>query len=344
MTTIPDVLIHVDGAQAAGGSGRALRDACRRGLLVRVRRGSYCLREIWDALDGAQRHLLCIRAAVRRLEGPHLVAGRSAAAIWGLPYAAQERDDVTLLVPYSGGGASEPGVRRTAASADAADAVEVDGIPLTTFARTVLDHGRSLDFLRSVAVVDHARSRRHPAAVDRELLEDELQRAAYTRGRVALRRVLDFSTSLSDSVGESETRAAIHLAGFETPVLQREWHDAEGSMESDYYWESVDVAGEFDGKVKYTRDEFTHGDPASVVWREKRREDRLRRLVSGVVRLVTEEVRRPLVLTRILSDAGIPRVGAAAREPRTTRWMTARGAPSRQRTLYGAPSHEALSP
>jgi hypothetical protein len=229
-------------------------------------------------------------------------------------------------------------VRRTAASVRAADAEEVDGIPVTTFARTVLDHARSVDFVRAVAIVDHARSRRNPAAIDRDVLVDELHRAAYTRGRNGLMRALEFSTSLSDSVGESESRAAIHQAGFETPVLQREWRDAEGSMESDYYWESVDVAGEFDGKVKYTRDEFTHGDPAEVVWREKRREDRLRRLVSGVVRLVTAEVRQPLVLTRILSEAGIPRAGRAAREPAAMRWMTARGGPSRQRTLYGIPS------
>lgn len=330
-----DVLIHVEDAEASGGSGRALRDACRRGLLVRVRRGTYCLREIWDELSSAQRHILTIRAATRRLQGPYLVAGRSAAAIWGLPYAALDRDEVTLLVPASGGGSSEPGVRRTFASADAASVAEVDGIPVTTLARTVVDHARALDFPRAVAVVDHARSRRNPAAVDLEVLAEEGRRANFARGRNALGRALDFSTSLSDSVGESETRAAIHLAGFETPHLQRVWQDAEGRMESDYYWESVDVAGEFDGKLKYTRDDYTRGDPSNVVWREKRREDRLRRMVSGVVRLVTEEVRQPVVLTRILSEAGVPRAASRATEPPATRWNPARGVRSGQRTRYG---------
>lgn len=334
---VPDVLIHVDEAEASGGSGRALRDACRRGLLVRVRRGTYCLRDIWDALSPVQRHILTIRATIRRVRGPFLVAGSSAAAVWGLPYAARDRDDVTLLVPYPGGGSSEPGVRRTTASADAAGGTVADGIPVTTLSRTVLDHARSLGFARAVAVADAAQSRRNPAAIDRELLVEEWHRAAFARGRNALARVLDFSAPLSDSVGESETRAAIHLAGFETPQLQRCWYDAEGRMESDYFWESVDVAGEFDGKVKYTRDEFTGGDPGAVLWREKRREDRLRRLVSGVVRLVTDEVRQPMALARILSEAGIPRAGRAA-DPRVTRGNLARDSPSRHRSLYGSSS------
>ncbi|HWH98191.1 MAG TPA: type IV toxin-antitoxin system AbiEi family antitoxin domain-containing protein [Pseudolysinimonas sp.] len=304
---VPDTLIYVDDAEAAGGSGRALRDACRRGYLVRVRRGAYCLREIWEALDPVERHTLAIRATIRRVRGPFLVAGSSAAAVWGLPYAARGLAEVTLLVPYAGGGSSEPGVRRSCVSFDSAERFEVDGIPVTGLARTVLDQARGTSFGRAVAIADRVQWRRDPDAIRLEELVAELERASFSRGAAALRRVVAFSTSLSDSVGESEARAAIHIVGFETPQLQRRWHDSDGWIESDYYWESVDVAGEFDGKVKYTRDEYTSGDPSGVVWREKLREDRLRRLASGVVRLVTDDVRSPLQLARILSNAGVPR-------------------------------------
>lgn len=321
--TVPDILIHVDEAEAAGGSGRALRDACRRGYLVRVRRGSYCVREVWDALDPVERHVLTIRATIRRVRGEFLVAGPSAGAVWGMPFAARDRSDVTLLVPYPGGGSSEPGVKRSCVSFDRAERFEIDGIPVTGLARTVLDQARATSFGRAVAIADRAQWRRDPDAIQLAELLAELDRAAFARGSAALARVLAFSTSLSDSVGESEARAAFHVLGFETPELQRRWHDSEGWIETDYYWESVDVAGEFDGKVKYTRDEYTGGDPSAVVWREKRREDRLRRLASGVVRLVTEDVRNPLQLARILSEAGIPRAGLdlkgrryVVREPR----------------------------
>ena len=304
---VPDILLYVDEVERNGGSGRELRNACRRGMLVRVRRGAYCPREAWESLLPEERHVLAIRAVIRRLHGPYLVAGPSAAAVHGLPYAARGLGDVTLLVPYAGGGSSEPGVRRTCVAFERAAADLRDGIPVTTPARTVLDLARTLDFGRAVAVADRAQWRRARDPIPRDVLFDELDRARFPHGSRAVERVVAFSTGLSDSVGESETRAAIHRLGFETPVLQRQWRDDEGLIESDYYWESVDTAGEFDGKVKYTRAEFTQGDPAEVVWREKRREDRLRRLTSGVVRLVTDEVRDPLRLARILVDAGIPR-------------------------------------
>lgn len=304
---IPDLLIHVDEARAAGGSERALRDACRRGLLVRVRRGSYCDGALWQQLTPAQQHQLAIHAVTRRLRGPFLVAGRSAAAVWGMPFAAGPADEVTLLVPYAGGGTSEPGARRTCVSFDSARAVDVGGIPVTERARTVLDQMRALPFAQAVAAADHVQSRRRPDPVDVAALLDEWSRASFSRGSAAVHRALEFSTPLSDSIGESECRVGIHLAGFEAPQLQRRWHDADGWIETDYFWESVNSAGEFDGRVKYTRDDLTGGDPSAVVWREKRREDRLRRMVAGVVRLVTDEVRSPLVLARILDGAGIPR-------------------------------------
>lgn len=310
MTTpalVPDVLLYVDEVERDGGAGRELRNACRRGTLVRVRRGAYCLREIWDVLSPEDRHVLAVRATIRRVRGPFLVAGASAAAIHGLPYASRDLQEVTLLVPYAGGGSSEPGVRRTSAAFETAEPSIVDGIPVTTLARTVLDRARSLDFDRAVAVADRVQWRKARMPLRRDDLFAELERSQFSRGGRAARRVIEFSTHLSDSVGESEARAAIHRLGFEVPVLQRSWRDAEGAMESDFYWESVDKVGEFDGKVKYTRDEFTRGDPSAVVWREKRREDRLRRLTSGVLRLVTDDIRSPLILASILSDAGIPR-------------------------------------
>jgi len=306
-TLIPDILMYVDEIERDGGAGRELRSACRRGLLVRVRRGAYCAREVWDSLRPEERHVLAIRATVRHVRGPYLVAGGSAAAIHGLPYASRDLQNVTLLVPYSGGGSSEPGVRRSSAAFDTAEPSIVDGIPVTTVERTVLDLARTLEFGRAVAVADRAQWRKARTPLPRAQLFVELERARFARGARVAERVVRFSTPLSDSVGESETRAAIHQAGFEVPELQHRWSDAEGEIESDYYWATVDTAGEFDGKVKYTRDEYTHGDPSEVVWREKRREDRLRRLASGVVRLVTPEVRNPILLARILTDAGVPR-------------------------------------
>jgi len=123
----------------------------------------------------------------------------------------------------------------------------------------------------------------------------------------AVWRTVEFATSLSGSIGESEARAVMHLLGYPPPRLQVKFTDAEGNMFPDFYFEEVDAVAEFDGKTKYTRDVYTKGDPAEVLWREKKREDRLRRQVRTVVRILTEDVRNPRLLERKLTEGGIRR-------------------------------------
>ena len=61
------------------------------------------------------------------------------------------------------------------------------------------------------------------------------------------------------------------------------------------------MIGEFDGRVQYTE---TFGeDPRTVLWREKRREDRLRRAGWSVVRWIWADLARPSVLAALLLDA-----------------------------------------
>jgi len=129
----------------------------------------------------------------------------------------------------------------------------------------------------------------------------------------ALWRAIDFSTSLSGSIGESDARAVMYQLGYPRPQLQVRFSDAEGDIFPDFYFAEDDAAVEFDGKAKYTRDEYTKGDPAEVVWREKKREDRLRRQVRTVVRILFEDVRSPLLLQRKLADAGIRRNGGGSK-------------------------------
>jgi predicted transcriptional regulator of viral defense system len=301
-------LIYVDEIRQIGIDPRELRRANARGAVVRIRRGAYCSRETWDSASPGDRHVLAIRAVVRVAHPPFLVAGRSAAALWGMPFAAQWPDDVTLLVPYRGGGASEIGVRRTCAGAAGATAASVDGIPITSLARTALDVARTLSLPRAVAVLDWALWEKNPHAVDRSELGAELHNARYPRGGALLRRALALATELSGSPGESMARVGIHLLGFEAPELQVRFSDAEGAIFPDFYWRGVSIAGEFDGKAKYTRAEYTGGDPGEVAWREKKREDRLRRQVRGVVRILSEHVAQPARLEALLVDAGVPRV------------------------------------
>jgi hypothetical protein len=306
VSTLRNELIFVEDARASGVDPRDLQRACRRGELVRVRRGVYIRTSTWSESGPRDRHLLSILAVVARCHPPYLVAGRSAGVLWGLPFAAEWPEDVVLLVPPVGGGSSEPGVRRTTVSARAERGMLVDGIPATSLARTALDMARAEDFARAVAILDRAQWRRDPHATTLEELCDVLAEASFARRAAHLWRAVTFSTPLSDSPYESLARVAIHELGFEPPLLQVELRDAEGRIVPDFLWPGV-AAAEFDGRVKYTRDEYTAGDPSRVVWAEKRREDRLRRMVPTVVRIVADDLSDRRRLRALLENAGIPR-------------------------------------
>jgi predicted transcriptional regulator of viral defense system len=323
-------LIFVEDARAVGVDPRELQRACRKGVMTRVRRGVYIPTSLWRELDGRDQHLLAIVAVTHRCQPPFLVAGASAGAVWGLPYAAAWPAEVTLLIPAATGGKSERGVRRTVVSAEGAVGVAIDGIPVTTFARTALDMARTEDFPMAVAILDRAMWRRDANAATIDELYRELGRAGFVRRGGHLVRALSFASELSDSPYESLTRATIHELGFVAPLLQVELRDREGIITPDFLWPGI-AAAEFDGRVKYTRDEFTGGDPSGVVWREKKREDRLRRLVPTVVRIVADDVHDRGRLARLLDEANVPRIerplrgtnapgGTGALAPKREQW------------------------
>jgi hypothetical protein len=110
----------------------------------------------------------------------------------------------------------------------------------------------------------------------------ELIENAFSLGQVPGKRkavaVAAFADGAAESPGESISRAAIHLLGFPPPVLQQEFRDSRGLMGVvDFWWPEYNLIGEFDGRGKYLRDEFTAGkDAGEMVINEKQRENRLR--------------------------------------------------------------------
>lgn len=305
-------LIFAADVREAGLSLLPLQRATRRGEFVRVRRGVYIPSETWDAADDRERHLLRMRAVAHDATGDVVFAGVSAAAAWGMPIEGRFPDEVVVIEAPRSGGKSEPGVRRTVVGGRDVEAVERRGLRVTTLERTAIDVARASTFPAAVAVLDWARWVGNPDRVALSALWDEVERARWRTGRAHVARAVEWSVELSGSFGESIARVTIVLLGFEAPELQVEFRDEEGLIVTDFLWRRAGVAGEFDGKVKFTRQEYTDGDPVAVLWREKRREDRLRRRVSRVLRVTWDDVRHPARLERMLLDAGVPRVGAAA--------------------------------
>lgn len=306
-------LIFADEVRAAGMSLLPLQRATRRGEFHRVRRGVYCPREVWDEADDRARHILRMRAVAHDADGDIVFAGLSAAALWNMPIEGRFPEEVTVIHTPRSGGKSEPGVRRTVAGGRDVDSVERSGLRVTTLARTAVDVARVSNFPAAVAVIDWARWQLNPDRVTLELLWREVMRAGWRTGAAHVMRTIEWSVEESGSFGESIARVTIVLLGFEAPELQVRFTDAEGLIIVDFFWRAVMLAGEFDGKIKFSRDEYTGGDPVGVLWREKRREDRLRRLGPRVLRITWDDVMHPARLERMLIEAGVPRVRSSAR-------------------------------
>ncbi|MDQ1547349.1 MAG: hypothetical protein QOH69_2253 [Actinomycetota bacterium] len=302
-----DGLIVVERIGSRLDDPRSLARDVARGLLVKLRRGVYVPQEIWAATEPRAQHVLRARAVLSSARRPIALAGLSAAAVWGIPIGGSWPTEVTVLDEWQGGGRTEPGVRRTAAGFRTARIVELGGLRVTDLTRSAIDVARRTHFADAVGSVDWALWRKNGRRVSKQMLTDDIYNLDKSLGRRLLERVVAFSTDLSDSYGESECRAVIHLLGFDAPELQVEFRDEQGAMYPDFFWRSVRAAAEFDGKAKYTNNEYTAGDPGEVVWREKRREDRLRRQLSGMTRILTSDVSHPDRLVRLLEDMGIPR-------------------------------------
>jgi hypothetical protein len=268
------------------------------GAWVRLRRGAYVGTALWSAMSADERHLARVQAVAAAGSAP-VFSHWSAAVIWGLPTVARPDERVHVTVPAAGGGRSEGDVVRHARAQPGAP-VLVRGLLCTGVARTVVDLARSGGLVAGLVAADAALRAR---LVDRDELERELAGAGVGRGIRDARLVVAHANPRAESPGESLSRARMIEHGLVLPVLQHELRDDRGlAGRVDFWWPGVRVVGEFDGLVKYGADA---GVAVNAVWEEKRREDRLRRLVTGLVRWTWDDAWRAGPMVQLLRHAGV---------------------------------------
>jgi hypothetical protein len=146
-------------------------------------------------------------------------------------------------------------------------------VPVTSLARTVVDMARSESFRNAVVVAD--------AALRAGLDVDELHRACARTtgwpGAAAARRVVAFADAGAETPLESLSRVAFDRLALPAPEVQVEiWCDGRFEARVDFLWREHNLVGEADGRSKY--------ESVDVLYREKRREERLRGLGFEVVR------------------------------------------------------------
>lgn len=292
-TTFAYLLSYPDGiftrreAVLAGVSDEVLIAGVRRGVVRRLCRGAYTAPG--PRTKGEDRRLLA-RAALRTYPDAVLI-GATAAAAHGIPLFAVPAVPADLARPIQRGASTRHLRLRPLRDTP----VETLWGPATDRATALiqicLDHG----VLAGVASIDAAL---HSGAVDAHKLAAAYERICGWPHAGRARCAMAWSDAAAESLGESVTRAILLGAGFrvdsQIPVAD---DDGVVFARVDLGVEGTHVLLEFDGKVKYT-----DGGP-DALFREKKREDRIRARGYVVIRVVWADLFHPERIIRAVRDA-----------------------------------------
>lgn len=283
-------------ALTAGVGAGAIRDRLRRGALHPEHRGVYLVgHPVRPPL--AREH-----AAVLACGPRVLVAGRSSAALWRLPVPGDLGDLVEVLaVGRQVRSRPRIEVRRTERLA-AADVRRIEGIPVTSPARTIVD-------LAGRVTPDALERLVHEAQVLRlaspHAATAALERAGAVAGGLALRAVLETGTrGVTRSEAESALRRLVSSAGLPRPVLNARL----GKYVVDALWAEARLVVEVDGfRFHGTRRAFE---------RDRRRDVDLQAAGYRVVRLTWRQLQRePVAVAARLATL----LATSARHPSLSR-------------------------
>jgi hypothetical protein len=321
-------IIESHNERSNGSSNMAVRHRYYRGELVCLRRGFYFPTDAWAATDVWER-LKLFSAALSLSSARVVLCLDTAALLWGYPLlfppreihvAVESRGQVrtvgarSLLWPRAVLESPRSHVPRgftvrRMLLPDRQGVRRADGIRLTTRTQTLVDCAARDQFPVAVAMLDAALRSGGAGRIGLDALRAAAHELPQERDRQRALEVLDFANPLSESPGESMSRAHMHLLGFEAPLLQHPLSDRHGEFaRADYYWPSVNVVGEFDGRSKYLRAAATDSRPIEdIVIEEKNRENRIRRTGADVARWDWAEAKDPRRLEAILLAAGVPR-------------------------------------
>jgi hypothetical protein len=296
-------------ARDCGWSDSALSRAVRSGHLTRVRQNQFARAAadpLVDAIAAAQAH------------PASAVCTRSAVLAHGLPLYGPwpERPELTV-VPSGTGRIRGALVHR--AHLDADDVVLIAGVPVTTIARTIVDLGRTAPLRTAVVAGD--------AALHRGLVSPKqlIRTLAICRGWPGIRRArraLQALDGRAESPLESISRLAIADLGLPAPELQAMVLTEDGWQVGrlDFYWDEFGVAGEADGRTKYSE--------RAILTAEKDRQEQLEDLVLAITRwgwsaphtpsLLNGKIRAAFERGRRRDEAGIARRWQIQRTPPLT--------------------------
>lgn len=281
-------------ANALGIGDVRLAGLVRRGDVVRLRPGMYAAARVGPVPPDeiAARHVVCVRAALSHHQSGFVASHLSAAALHGLPLppGGSSHVHVTAVDAYQRSRFA-PGVRVHHADSSPTDVTHVDGVTLTSVARTVADCLRIWGPETSVALADAAL---HRGLLTPEELEEQLDRQRHWRGRPRALRSLRIVDGRRESWLESYAFVTFDEWGLTLPEPQIwvETQNGDALGRVDGAWIEDATVLELDGAGKYLIDRDGDVDPWAR-WRvEKSRYDAMGNLGLERVRLTYDDLRR----------------------------------------------------
>ncbi len=285
-------LVHLVREMPTPGERSALFASARRGELVSLFPGVYIDATVWQRMTPAERYRARVKSASLVAPAETVFSHLSAASLWRLPLVGTWPKNAHVLAPSSSGGRSTRIFQRHTVGVPT-EVELIEGVTVTTLARTAVDVASCLDFVAAVAVVDAAlRRTSHPlphlplSPITLSDLVEELRVLPLRRGREKAWTAIDFADGAADRPGESVSRANMRRMGCPMPQIQVALAGASGRVYIvDFWWPEFNMIGEFDGDAKYTDPEFLRGrTPEQALLDEKRREDDLRAAGHGMCR------------------------------------------------------------
>jgi hypothetical protein len=261
---------HVTASGVPGIGYERVRAAIAAGRVLRVRRGLLRVAPL-AALDPTRLHLLRVRDAAVALPPEAVVSHGSAACVHGLWSPGPDRPEVVEVIVPGEPDRLDRGVRIRGSRLEPADVVVVDGLRVTSLARTAIDLARGRDLPRALVALDSAARRllgdrfdvgeqdlrrvvSHPAsaAYVRREISQALVRVWGWPGTRVVRRAVALVEPASESAFESLSRGHMLDGGVPAPVVGLRVSGATGATYfADFAWPEQGLLGEADGWGKY---------------------------------------------------------------------------------------------
>ena len=272
-------------AYDAGYGRYDLASAVREGQLLRLRRGVYVVWSEHQQRSEQDRHTVLCRAVLSQLGGNVALSHQSGSTAYGHDQWGWDTSVVHVTRLDGNAGRREAGVQHHVGRIRDCDLVERDGLLTLVEERVVVEAAVELGVERGLCIIDS--SLRAGRVTKQSLVERAESIPEWPRSRRA-RLAVQLGDGAAATVGETRSRYLFWRAGLPSSELQWQVRDGSGQVVAitDFAWPDADHVGEFDGRRKYERDLRPGEEPADGVFREKRREDRIRDCGLGMSRWV----------------------------------------------------------